>query len=106
MHVITPAEVEETLRQGDYLRIKGNYCIDAALVLRSKEGSYAPNKQLAGDLTSQLEEKLGKFVFPAVIPLRHLDLKLADNQYGLGFTIREDAEVIHNADILNKQGGY
>src|SRR3989344_4648335 len=101
------ADIERTLRAGDVLRIKGNYYVDTALVLRSPEDSYEPNNPLAKDLSEQVKERLGKNMkLPVMIPLFNLDLKLdPNNQYGLGFNLREDAQLVY-APVLNKQGNF
>ena len=36
-----------------------------------------------------------------MIPLRYFDLKVENNEYGLGFVLRENAEIIH-APVLNQ----
>ena len=107
LHVATQADIEETLRKGDTLRIKGNHYVDTALVLRSLQDSYkANNNPLARDLEAQLRKELGEELrLPVMIPLRGLALKVADNPYGLGFILTEDALVVHD-NILNQPGYF
>lgn len=107
LRTATPADIERTLRAGDVLKIKGNHYIDTGLVLRSETDSYNPNDPLSRDLFAQLKKRQGrKLKLSVMIPLCDLDLRLdPNNQYGLGFTLREDAEIIH-APVLNKQGRF
>src|SRR3989338_3500639 len=101
------ADMERTLRAGDILKIKNNYYVDTALVLRSPEDSYEPNNPLAKDLSKQVKERLGKDMkLPVMMPLHSLDLKLdPNNEYGLGFNLREDAQLVY-APVLNKKGNF
>ncbi len=102
----SPSDMERTLRAGDVLGIKGSHYVDTALVLRSAEDSYNPNKSLAGDLAEQVRKRQGKkSKLPVMIPLRYLDLKVNNNEYGLSFMLREDAEIVQ-ADVLNKPGRF
>ena len=100
-------DIERTLRAGDILKIKNNYYVDTALVLRSPEDSYEPNNPLAKDLSKQVKERLGKDMkLPVMMPLHSLDLKLdPNNEYGLGFNLREDAQLVY-APVLNKKGNF
>src|SRR3989344_7750449 len=101
------ADMERTLRAGDILKIEGNYYVDTALVLRSPEDPYEPNNPIAKDLSKQVKERLEKDMkLPVMIPLHSLDLKLdPNNEYGLGFNLREDAQLIY-APVLNKKGNF
>ena len=102
---------EMTPKQFNELRIgwdlKGTY-EDTGLVLRSeKDENYFKNTLLAKDLAKQVKARGIKFSSknPVMIPLTELELKKADNDYGLTFKLREDAE-IYEAPILSKQGKF
>src|SRR3989344_9241303 len=101
------ADIERTLRAGDILKIEDNYYVDTALVLRSPEDSYRPNNPLAKDLSKQVKKRLGRDMkLPVMMPLHSLDLKLdPNNEYGLGFNLREDAQLVY-APVLNKKGNF
>ena len=102
----TQADIERILRAGDPLKLKENYYVDTALVLRSAEDSYKTNASLAKDLIEQVKRRQGEHMkLPVMIPLYNLDLNVADNNYGLGFTLREDAQIIH-APVLNQSGKF
>ena len=102
LRTAAPADIERTLRAGDMLGIKGRHYVDTGLVLRSETDSYKRNDPLSRDLYNQLRKRVK---LPVMIPLNGLDLKLDTNECGLGFNLREDAQLVH-APILNKPGRF
>jgi hypothetical protein len=104
LRTATQADLEKALKIGWDLR--GTY-EDTGLVLRTEEDDYAKNTPLAKDLASQVKARDIKFSSknPVMIPLIGLELETADNQYGLTFKLKEDAEV-YEAPILNKKGSF
>lgn len=78
----------------------------AALVVRTDKDSYDPNAPLAQDMVAQVRARgLEPSVKnPIMIPLTGFDLTNADNQYGLAFKLRDDAELIESPVLSGKQG--
>ena len=105
LRTATQADIETTLRADDFLGIKGNHYVDTALVLKSRKDSYASNVSIAESLTEQAERRLGRIEDPLMIPYAGFDLKVESNPYGLGFVLREDAELIA-AGVLSKNGRF
>ena len=105
LRTATQADLEKALKIG--WDLKGTY-EDTGLVLRNKKDeNYFKNTLLAKDLAKQVKARGIKFSSknPVMIPLTELELKKADNNYGLTFKLREDAE-IYEAPILSKQGKF
>jgi hypothetical protein len=96
LRTATPADLERVLK-ADSLNLRGFY-EDSALALRSEED---PNEYLAKNLAEQVRARQ-ILKYPVIIPLNRLELvKDSDSDYGLGFRLREDVEIIH-APVLNQ----
>ena len=105
LRTTTQADLEKTLKIGWNLR--GTY-EDTGLVLRSENDSdYSRNIPLAKDIGSRLRARGIKFSSknPVMIPLTGLELENADNDYGLVFKLRGDAE-IYETPILKDGGNF
>lgn len=100
LRTATQADLEKAVKI-QALDLKETYQ-DTGLVLRSVQDTYTKNTPISRDLANQLKEREIQFSpeNPVVIPLNGLRLKNADNEYGLSFNIKDDAE-IYNAPILN-----
>ena len=98
LRTATPADLEEVLRE-ERLKLRGQY-EDTALVLRNTN---EPNAYLAGKLMTEVKSRLGKDIKnPIMIPLNGLDLvEDKDSDYGLSFTLKEDAELISAPELVN-----
>jgi len=106
LRTATQADLEKALRVGA-LNLRGFY-EDTGLVLRSEEDKdYSKNTPLAKDLTEQLKERRIKFSpkNPIMIPLIGFELETEENQYGLTFKLRKDAE-IYESLVLAKGGQF
>ncbi len=106
LRTASQADLETAMRIGA-MNFRGTY-EDTALVLRTEDDKdYSRNTHLAKDLGRQLKERGLKFgaKSPVVIPLTGLDLQRAENEYGLTFKLREDAE-FYEAPILTKEGNF
>ncbi len=106
LRTASQADLETAMRIGA-MNFRGTY-EDTALVLRTEDDKdYSRNTPLARDLGRQLKERGVKFgaKSPLIIPLTDLDLQKAENDYGLTFKLREDAEV-YEAPILTKEGKF
>ena len=97
-------DLEKALKIGWNLR--GTY-EDTGLVLKSKEDDYVKNTSLAKNLAEQLKKRGIKFSSenPIMIPLTEFELEKADNNYGLAFKLRENAE-IYEAPVLSREGKF
>jgi len=105
LRTATQADLEKALKIGWDLRETYE---DTGLVLRNEEDKdYSRNTPLAKEIGSQVKERGIKFSpkIPVIIPLTGFELKKADNDYGLTFRLREDAEV-YETPILNKAGSF
>ncbi|HUW43601.1 MAG TPA: hypothetical protein VMV95_01395 [Bacillota bacterium] len=105
LRTATQADLEKALKIGrDFQRTYQ----DTGLVLRNKKDrDYSKNNPLAKDLAKQLKKRGIRFSLktPVMIPLIGFELEKADNDYGLTFKLREDAE-IYEAPILSKPGKF
>jgi len=104
LRIATQADLEKALKTGWNLR--GTY-EDTGLVLRSEKDDYTKNTPLAKELAEQVKGRGIKFSpkNPIMIPLIGFELEKADNDYGLTFKLREDAE-IYEAPVLSKKGKF
>lgn len=104
LRTATQADLEKALKIGWDLRRTYE---DTGLVLRSEKDDYTKNTPLAKDLAKQIKTRGIKFSpkNPVMIPLIGLELEVADNNYGLTFKLKEDAEV-YEVPILNKRGSF
>jgi len=106
LRTATQADLRKALRI-NALDLRGFY-EDTGLVLRTEEDKdYFKNTPLAKDLAKQVKAR-GKSFSPknsVMIPLTGFELENADNDYGLTFRLREDAEV-YNAPILSEGGRF
>lgn len=105
LRTATQADLEKALKIG--WNLGGTY-EDTGLVLRSGENEdYSKNTLLAKELAEQVKGRGIKFSpkKPVMIPLTGLELENSDNDYGLTFKLKEDAEV-YEAPILNKRGSF
>ena len=101
LRTATQADLELILKYSR-LPLRGTY-EDSALVLRS---AGEPNSYLARNLYKQVKARNTQQMLPVMIPLAGLELaKDSDSEYGLSFTLKENAEIIY-APILNKNGGF
>ena len=100
----TPADLGRILESGG-LPLIGQY-EDAALVVRTDNDLYDSDTRLAQDMVAQVRARGLKpsSKNPTMIPLIGFDLVNADNQYGLAFKLRDDAELIE-APALNGEIG-
>ena len=104
LRTATQADLEKALKIG--WNLKRAY-EDTGLVLRSEKDDYTKNTPLTKDLAEQVKARGIKFSpkNPVMIPLIGFELEKADNDYGLAFKLKEDAEV-YEASILNKRGRF
>jgi hypothetical protein len=105
LRTATQADLEKALKVGA-LNLRGFY-EDTGLVLRSEEDrDYSRNNALSRELAKQVKERGIKLNQrnPVMIPLIGLEVEKADNDYGLTFILKEDAE-IYNVPILNQETG-
>ena len=95
----TLSDIEQTLRDGDTLDIKGNYYVDLGIVLRSRGN---PNSYLANNLADQIENRKIKLNNPLYIPSSSLELICDDRSkdYGLSFKSKENAEIIEAPQFI------
>jgi len=109
LRTATPVDLEKILRI-NALDLCDFY-EDTGLVLRSEEDEYSKNTPLAKDLAKQLKirfifiKRIEDYKNPIMIPLIGLELEKADNDYGLTFKLKEDAEV-YEAPILANSGQF
>jgi hypothetical protein len=97
----TTADLERVLR-ADSLDLRGFY-EDSGLVLR---GENNPNEYLAKNLAEQVKARQ-ELEYPIMIPLNGLELvKDNDSSHGLGFKLREDAEIIHSQILYKESGNF
>jgi|SRR3989344_5628521 len=92
VRVASQRDLEKAMKFGVY-DFRGTY-EDTGLVLRSDDN---PNSYLAGNLMTQVQDRLGKnakIKGPIMIPLYELELaKDSDSPHGLSFKLKEDAEL-------------
>ena len=101
LHVATQADLERILKSVS-LALQGTY-EDSGLVLRS-EGE--PNSYLARNLYTQIKERNKKQKLPVMVPLAGLDLvQDSDSNYGLAFTLKEDAGIIYAPELRHENNG-
>ena len=101
LHVATQADLERILKSVS-LALQGIY-EDSGLVLRS-EGE--PNSYLARNLYTQIKERNKKQKLPVMVPLAGLDLvQDSDSNYGLAFTLKEDAGIIYAPELRHENNG-
>ncbi|MCH7567950.1 MAG: hypothetical protein IIA87_00880 [Nanoarchaeota archaeon] len=105
IRTVTPADLGMIL-EASSLPLRVQY-EDAALVLRGDIDSYDPNNSLAQDLARQVKDRglTASPKAPVMIPLTGLDLQNADNQYGLAFKLRDDAELIEAPELVDENDG-
>lgn len=106
LRVATQADLERVISTGA-LELRGTY-EDTGLVLRSKKDMACfKNTSLAKDLGKQVKDRGFKFSpkSPLMIPLTEFELENIDNDYGLRFILRKDAE-IYEAPVLSKRGKF
>lgn len=105
LRTATQADLEKILKL-DILPLKGTY-EDTGLVLRNEENEYSKDSPLEKNLSSQMRARRIKFSSrnPVMIPLTGLELENSDNDYGLIFKLREDAEV-YESPVLAKDGKF
>lgn len=92
VRVASQSDLERAMKLG-VMDFRGTY-EDTGLVLRSNDN---PNSYLAGNLMTQVQERLGKKVkFSGPMLINLYDLELAKDQnspYGLAFKLKDDAEL-------------
>ncbi len=100
----TPADLGRILESSG-LPLRGQY-EDAALVVRTDKDSYDPNTPLAQDMVAQVRARGLELSVknPIMIPLTGFNLVNADNQYGVAFKLRDDAELIGAPELNGKRG--
>src|SRR3989338_3586598 len=83
------------------------YAVLVNEVLRNNKLNLHTTTPVEIERTLSLGDVLGKKLklLQAMIPLKDLGLKIADNKYGLGLVLREDAEIVHSP-ILRESGKF
>lgn len=80
------------------------YSDTSALVLRTVEDSYSPNKAIIETLVKAVESKEGKLGLPLIAT--GYDVVKADNEYGWDIAPRKDFSVLHDERLDAKYNGH